>query len=605
MKSNTWQPTSVEIQKTNIFKAMKKLGFETYPDFWKWSVDRRESFWEFVIDTLEIPFDQKPSQILDVSNGITQPNWLKDSKFNITDACFTAPPTSIAIIYQKEGGKIERCTYSDLEKLVNRIAHSFQKFDLKKGDVIAINMIMNVEAIAIYLAGIKAGLAVATIADSFTPQEINVRIGITQPKLVFTQDFIERNGKKLPLYDKVCQANAPKTVVLSTPDTTISLRKNDINWKDFLSENSEFTSVKCHPDAISTILFSSGTTSEPKAIPWTHTTPIKCASDGYFHQDIQENEVIAWPTNLGWMMGPWLVFAALINKASIALYGGAPLGRDFGEFVQNAQVNMLGVVPSIVKQWIDSKCMEGLNWNAIKCFSSTGEASNPADYTYLMLLAGNKPIIEYCGGTEIGGGYICSTLAQSNIPSSFSTKALGTDFVLLDENHRENRIGEVFIIPPTLGLSNTLLNKNHHEVYYEGIEPYQGKILRRHGDQLELLENGYFKAQGRIDDAMNLGGIKVSSIQIEELVNTLEFVKESAAVSVPPKEGGPEKLLIFYVGSQEISRENAFIEISQLVKTKLNPLFKVFDVVCLEKLPRTASGKIMRRELRKEYQTKK
>jgi acetyl-CoA synthetase len=159
----------------------------------------------------------------------------------------------------------------------------------------------------------------------------------------------------------------------------------------------------------------------------------------------------------------------------------------------------------------------------------------------------------------------------------------------------------VFLIPPTLGLSNTLLNKNHHEVYYEGIEPYMGKILRRHGDQLELLENGYFKAQGRIDDSMNLGGIKVSSIQIEELTNTLYFVKESAAVSVPPKEGGPEKLLLFYVASKEIPKNEAFLEISTLIKTKLNPLFKVYDVVCLEKLPRTASGKVMRRELRKEY----
>jgi len=140
--------------------------------------------------------------------------------------------------------------------------------------------------------------------------------------------------------------------------------------------------------------------------------------------------VVCWPTNLGWMMGPWLVFAALINKASIGLYYGAPLDVGFGTFVQEAKVTMLGVVPSIVKHWKASGCMEGLDWSPIKCFSSTGEVSNPTEMTYLMQLAGGKPVIEYCGGTEIGGGYVTSTVVQDNYPSTFSTQALGTEFVL-------------------------------------------------------------------------------------------------------------------------------------------------------------------------------
>ena len=97
---------------------------------------------------------------------------------------------------------------------------------------------------------------------------------------------------------------------------------------------------------------------QPKAIPWTHTTPIRSAANAFFHQDVREGDTVAWPTNLGWMMGPWLVFAALLNGATIALFQGSPLGRDFGVFIQSAGVSMLGLVPSIAKAWRASDCMK-------------------------------------------------------------------------------------------------------------------------------------------------------------------------------------------------------------------------------------------------------
>jgi len=279
------------------------------------------------------------------------------------------------------------------------------------------------------------------------------------------------------------------------------------------------------------------------------------------------------------------------------------MGEGFGSFVQNAKVTMLGVIPSFVKTWKVSGCMEQYNWDNIKCFSSTGEVSSPSEMTYLMQLANHKPVIEYCGGTEIGGGYITSTMIQENFPSTFSSKALGTDFVLLDENNEESEKGEVFIIPPSIGLSNTLLNRDHYKVYFEDTPTYKNQVLRRHGDQMQRLENGYYKAQGRVDDAMNLGGIKVSSIQIEAVVNKLDFVTESAAVAVPPKEGGPSALVIYIVSNTaQIDEVSAKEQISKRIKTDLNPLFKVKDLKFIESLPRTASNKIMRRKLRSMYE---
>ncbi|MCB0484593.1 MAG: AMP-binding protein [Flavobacteriaceae bacterium] len=599
----SWEPDSNILQQSNIYKMMQKHRFNTYHEFWQWSVNNKESFWQETVANLDIQLQQPFSTILDISKGIENPQWLKDAKLNIVDSCFQRSDDKIAVVYQEEGGNLKNVTQLQLEKLVNKIANGLRSIGVNTGDTIAIDMPMTLEAVAIYLAAIKAGNPVATIADSFTPNEISVRLKITQPKVIFTQDVLLRAGKKLPLYQKVKEANAPKAIVIKASEENIPLRDNDIFWNDFISDNDTFQSVAQSPDDIITILFSSGTTGEPKAIPWTHTTPIKGASDGYYHHNIQPNNVVCWPTNLGWMMGPWLIFAALINKATIALYYGAPLSRDFGEFVQNANVTMLGLVPSIVKAWVKTQCMEGLNWNAIKCFSSTGEASNPKDMEYLMGLANNKPVIEYCGGTEIGGGYVTSTIVQPNIGGTFSTQALGGEFVLLDDNHESTKKGEVFIVPPVMGLSTKLLNRDHHNVYFEGTPAINGKVLRRHGDELEQLENDYYKAHGRVDDAMNLGGIKVSSVQIESVVNQLNFIKESAAVAVSPKDGGPSELVIYYVEDDiKIDETDRLKNTNQHIKTNLNPLFKVTELIKIDALPRTASNKVMRRTLRDLYE---
>jgi len=584
---------------------MLKNGFKKYDDFWNWSVNEKSEFWSQTVENLDIKLQKKFTSIVDTSHGVEQAKWLKGGQLNIVDSCFQNDDEAIAIILQKEKGSVEKITQIQLNKFVNKIANSLIKSGIRQGDYIAIDMPMTLEAVAIYLAGIKSGNPVVTIADSFTPNEIEIRLKITKPKIVFTQDVLHRAGKILPLYEKLIESNAPKTVVINVGDKKIPLRVNDIYFDDFLVQNDHFETVIQNPDDTITVLFSSGTTGEPKAIPWTHTTPIKSASDGYYHHNIQKNDVVCWPTNLGWMMGPWLVFASLINKATIALYYGAPMGDEFGAFVQNTKVNMLGVVPSIVRQWKISKSYETYDWRNIKCFSSTGEASNPEEMQYLMHLGHNKPVIEYCGGTEIGGGYVTSTVVQTNIASTFSTQALGGEFIILNENNELTNKGEMFLIPPIMGLSNTLINRDHNEVYYKDIPKYNDQILRKHGDELEQLENGYYRAQGRADDAMNLGGIKVSSIQIEEVINQLDFIKESAAIAISPISGGPSNLIVYFVEhSSEFSHEERLQKAKHIIRKKLNPLFKVSDLIQIDKLPRTASGKVMRRYLRDKFQGK-
>ena len=602
-----WYPTEEQIQTTHISELMREVGLETYGELHTWSTQNRAQFWELMLQRLGIRFHQTYRTVLDLSNelskGTESPQWLVGARLNIAESCFQAPEYTAAIVWQAEGESLSVLTYGELRALTDRVANGLVEAGFAAGDAIAIDLPMTAESVAIYLGIVKAGCTVVSIADSFAADEIATRLRISKAKGIFTQDTILRAGKLLPLYAKVIEADGPRAIVLSRGlHSSMPLRKGDLAWEDFLSDLDRFDAVPALPSDRTNILFSSGTTGEPKAIPWTQTTPIKCAADGYLHQDIHSGDVVAWPTNLGWMMGPWLIYASLVNRATMALYYGAPTGRDFGQFVQDAGVTMLGVVPSLVRSWKTSGCMQGLDWSPIKAFSSTGECSNPQDMLFLISLAGYKPIVEYCGGTEIGGGYITGTLLQPCAPSTFTTPALGLDIAILDEAAHPANSGEAFIVPPSIGLSTELLNRDHHQVYYDRTPhlPNTSIPLRRHGDRLERLPNGYYRAQGRVDDTMNLGGIKVSAAEIERVLNAEAGVRETAAVAVAPLEGGPSQLVVYAVLEPDVARTRKELEASlqAAIRQHLNPMFKIDDLRIVDDLPRTASNKIMRRLLR-------
>lgn len=605
-----WFPRQEDIKKTNIAKLMQERGFSSYDELHHWSVTNKTDFWNTMIGKLNIIFDKTYKSIVNLSDGIESPHWFPDSQLNIINSCWRQQPNHddhIAIITQNEQGKIKKISYAELDKLSNRVANSISKH-FQVGERIAIIMPMTIESIAIYLGIIKAGCCVVSIPDSFSANEIAKRLRIAKTKVVFTQDIILHAGEHLNLYEKIIDANVGLAIVFSAKNNYKKIRNQDISWVNFLSDDDTFSAVSLDPGAYTTILFSSGTMGEPKAIPWNQTTPIKCASDAYLHHDIQTNDVICWPTSLGWMMGSWLIYAVLINHATIAIYEGSANSRNFGKFVQDVKVTLLGIVPTLVKTWRDSGCMEGLDWRSIKLFSSSGECSNIDDMFYLMSLTNYRPIIEYCGGTEIGGAYITGTLIQPSAPSAFTARALGLDFKIIDEDGSLIDNGEVALIPPSIGLSTELLNKNHHQIYYANMPKLpSGEILRRHGDQIKQFANGFYRLFGRIDDTMNLSGIKVSSAEIETILNMLPSINETAAIAINPTEGGPSKLIIYAVLKPTIKINIPLLkkDMQQAIKNNLNPLFKIHEVIIADYLPKTSSNKIMRRILREEYEEEK
>ncbi|KAL8141863.1 hypothetical protein V2J09_014895 [Rumex salicifolius] len=630
-----WLPDLQSAKLTNIGRILERRGKEflgpkykdpilSFSDFQAFSVSNPEVYWTSILEEMDISFSVSPQCILREDSAYPGGQWLPGAFLNPAKNCLSINKkrnlNDIAVIWRDEEEDdlpARTMILQELRTEVWCVAHALDTLELPKGSAIAIDMPMHVNSVVIYLAIVLSGNIPVSIADSFAAAEIATRLNISKARAIFTQDAIVRGGKSIPLYRRVIDANSPLAIVLPAKGSQIStnLRNGDLSWHDFLqrakdSKSNEYVAVDQPVEAFSNILFSSGTTGTPKAIPWTQATPLKAAADAWCHMDIHEGDVVAWPTNLGWMMGPWLVYASLLNNASIALYNGSPLSSGFAKFIQDAKVTMLGVIPSIVRAWKSTNCTAGCNWSSIRCFASTGEASNADEYLWLMGRACYKPVIEYCGGTEIGGGFVTGSMLQAQVLAAFSTPAMGCKLHILGSDGTpipENKagIGELALGPLMLGASSKLLNANHYKVYFEGMTVWDGKMLRRHGDVFELTPSGYYRAHGRSDDTMNIGGIKVSSVEIERICNGVNNnVLETAAIGVPPADGGPEQLVIAVVlrdpnASADLS--NLKMSFNSAIQKQLNPLFRVAIVVQLQSLPRTATNKVMRRVLRQQF----
>ncbi|XP_052184248.1 probable CoA ligase CCL12 [Diospyros lotus] len=629
-----WFPSPYDSKRTNLGRLMEthgpKLLGDSYKDpissfnlFQKFTVQHPEVYWSILLKELSIKFCKAPKCILDTSvtsnHGGT---WLPGSVLNIAECCLHSSSyprkqdDSLAIVWRDDwcdDSPVNQMTLKELREKVMSVANALDAV-FSKGDAIAIDMPMTVSAVIIYLGIVLAGFVVVSIADSFAAKEIATRLRVSGAKAIFTQDYILRGGRKFPLYSRVVEAAPYKAIVIpaSGRELEIQLRKQDLSWKEFISvanhqtRPDHYSPVYLPIDSITNILFSSGTTGDPKAIPWTQLSPIRSAADCWAHYDVRAGDVLCWPTNLGWVMGPSIMYSCFLTGATLALYHGSPLGHGFGKFVQDAGVTVLGTIPSLVKVWKSTHCMDSLDWTNIRLFGTTGEASNVDDDLWLSSRAYYKPIIECCGGTELASSYIVGSLLQPQAFGALSTPSMTTGFAILNEDgvpylNDQACVGEVALFPLIMGASDRLLNANHEAIYFDGMPIHKGMQLRRHGDIIKRTVGGYYSVQGRADDTMNLGGIKTSSIEIERVCDRADgSVMETAAVSAAPIRGGPEQLAIFVVLRKGFNAEPEKLKtiFSRTIQRNLNPLFKVSVVKILPEFPRTASNKLLRRVLR-------
>lgn len=589
-----WEPDAATVANANLTALIDDVGCADLAELRAWSLADRAAFWQALTTRLEVVFRQPAHEVL-VGSG-KDVRWFPGAKLNIAESCFGGDADSLAVA-SKEYAGWRRMSYGELNRASARFAGGLIKLGLSVGDRVGIVMPMTVDAVIAFLGVIRAGLVAAPVPDSFSSDEIRVRLSVAEVKTVVTQDVLHRQGKAHALLEKVVAAyGGPLVVAAGEPEAERASRDGMTSFDDVLAAPPLSQFVAREPSAELCVLFSSGTTSEPKAIVWDHLTPIKAAGDAHLYQDVHSADVVAWPTSLGWMMGPWLVFGTLMHGATMALCTDPPTTQAFATFVDEVKATLVGVVPSIVARWRANGALEDATFTTVRRFSSTGEASNEQDVRWLTSIKGRKPVIEYCGGTEIGGGFLAGTMITDCVPCEFATVALGSEIAILSVAGEPATEGELFIVPPTLGMSSRLLNADHDAIYYEGAPIREGSPLRRHGDAFRVTERGTFVAQGRTDDTMNLAGIKVGSVAIEAALQDISGVRDVAAVS--QRHESRDELVVF-IEPEVLGLVHAswFNEVAEAIRTGVNPLFKLRRVVVVDEIPRTASQKKLRREL--------
>ncbi len=404
------------------------------------------------------------------------------------------------------------------------------------------------------------------------------------------------------------------------------------------------------------ILYTSGTTGKPKGIAHTHASfPIKAAQDMAFGTDVGKGTRISWLTDLGWMMGPWLIYGALINGATICIYDGAPdypNADRMWEFAAKHKVEILGISPTLIRSLSrnadtlvrhaeneqPSSAHESLtdkgvlavsgdtdksvrapfekhDLSALRAFASTGEPWNPAPWWWLFEKVGDSrlPIINYSGGTEISGGILMNNFLTPIKPCGFSAPCPGMDVDILDENGKSvgaNEVGELVIKQPWIGMARGFWQERERylETYWSRFEN-----IWVHGDFAMRDADGHYFILGRSDDTLKVAGKRVGPAEVESLLVAHPSVAEAAVIGVPDEIKGTKMIAFCVLGAQQAAlpasgdgdpqaRLPALqLELKTLVAKDMGKPLAPSQIHFISAIPKTRNGKVMRRVIRAAY----
>ncbi|MBX7175004.1 MAG: AMP-binding protein [Pyrinomonadaceae bacterium] len=354
------------------------------------------------------------------------------------------------------------------------------------------------------------------------------------------------------------------------------------------------------------ILYTSGTTGKPKGIAHVHCGfPIKAAEDMAFGTDVGKGTRISWVTDIGWMMGPWLIYGALLNGATMVLYDGSPDYPNpdrMWEFTAKHKVEILGISPTLVRGLATKgdDLPKKHDLSSLRVFASTGEPWNPEPWRWLFEVVGDSklPIINYSGGTEISGGILMNNPLVPIKPCGFSAPCLGIDADVLDENGEsvaDGKVGELAIKKTWLGMAQGFWNEpeRYLETYWNRFEN-----IWVHGDFALKDEDGHWFILGRSDDTLKVAGKRVGPAEVESILVGHEAVAEAAVIGIPDEIKGTA-MIAFCVLKEE--KDGLEAELKQLIAKEMGKPLQPNRIYFISALPKTRNAKVMRRVIRAAY----
>ncbi|WP_034322712.1 AMP-binding protein [Bacillus zhangzhouensis] len=611
-----WIPGEQMIKTTRLYKWMHSLGFSTYDAFYQASIERTEWFWKEAEKAIGIQW-KVPYEAALGQDSFMWPKWYKGGQLNITETAVDKwtekeeTKHQPAVIWGNEAGEEKSWSYLHLQEKVNRLATGFLKKGLQKGDVAIIYMPMLPETVAVMLAFAKIGVIFSPVFSGYGSEPLAVRIRASGATIVVTGHEMTRRGKTINMRacvaDAIKKTNTVKTVIVHASSDTGY--QDDERLNDVLKEQpmNDDTTYVTNEDPLM-ILYTSGTTGTPKGAVHTHAGfPVKAAFDAGLCMDVKIGDRLFWLTDMGWMMGPFLVFGGLINGAAIVLYDGAPDYPDeqhLWSFIHQQKVTHFGLSPTFVRSAMQQNLAE-IEIPHVKAIISTGEPWNEAPWQWLFDTIGQKniPILNYSGGTEVSGGIVGSTLLRPIKPILFNAAILGMAADVYNESGQSvmNEVGELVVKKPWVGMTCGFWNEpeRYEDTYFKRFDG-----VWTHGDWVMQTEDGAFHITGRSDDVINTAGKRIGPAEIESILVGHPAVHEAAVIGVKDEVKG-EALVCFIVTSSHSFEEEMLIqELKAHVGSHAGKALTPKEIHLISALPKTRNGKIVRRLLKGAYEQK-
>ncbi|MXQ53874.1 AMP-binding protein [Shimazuella alba] len=619
-QQSVWIPTQEQIEQSRLYKFMQKLNFKNWDDFYQYSISDVGRFWHDVAVDMGVIWNEDYNEVIQLDQGKAFPRWFVDGKLNITINCLdryvedSMRRNQLALIWEGEDGKSTKYSYRDLLYEVNRFAKLLLQMGIGPTDRVVIYLPMIAENVIAMLAIARIGAIAVPCFSGYKSVALQYRIKDCGAKAVITADGFWRRGKLIRMKDEVDKAientAIEKVVVVKKLGCYIEKNENtDIFWDTPVDQLPPAVPYIAEADETFMILYTSGTTSKPKGTVHTHAGfPIKAGFDAGYVMDVGIGDILFWSTDMGWMMGPWMVFGALMNGSTMLLYEGTPdypTPDRLWSIVEKYGITHLGISPTIAR----SLMKHGESWltthdtSSLQVFGSAGEPWTEESWYWLFEQVGKKqiPIFNYAGGTEVSGGILGNILIKAQVPCGFNSFMPGMDADVLDPSGTSSTqtIGELVIRQPWVGMTKGIWNnKDRYMLSYWA----RWKDVWVHGDWVSKVD-GHWYTHGRSDNTIKIGGARLGPAELESILIRHHAVLEACAIGVPHKEKGESVIcfVILHHLSEVEDTSGLESELTQFVADKMGKMFRPKRVYFVPDLPKTKNGKILRSVVRATY----
>ena len=600
-------------------KQLIPSNLEEYNKLYKYSVDNPEQFWSDVADSFI--WKKKWSKVLDYDFSKPKFEWFVDGKLNITENCLDRhvenTPEKTAIIFEPNNPEDEtlHISYKELHSKVCSFANVLKNNMITKGDRVCIYLPMVPELAIAVLACARIGAVHSVVFAGFSSTALAARINDASCKMVLTSDGSFRGNKTIDLKSIVDEALTDcdcveSVIVLNRINNGITLNKNEKWWHDELKKvNDNYPAEIVDSEDPLFILYTSGSTGKPKGM--VHSCGGYMVYSSYSFKNVfnyNDGDIYWCTADIGWITGhSYIVYGPLLNGATTLMFEGIPSYPDFGRFwaiCEKYKVNQFYTAPTAIRALAKHpvELVNKYDLGSLKVLGTVGEPINEEawDWYNNNVGKGKCPIVDTWWQTETGGIMITSLANVTEDKPTFATKPMmGIQPVLFDENSKEfnenNKNGILGIKFPWPSIARTIYgdHERYKNVYFSA---YPGYYFP--GDGAFRDDDGNYRITGRVDDVVIVSGHNLGTAPIEDAINMHDNVVESALVGYPHDIKG-NALYAFVILKDDYISQNIVKEINDLISKTIGPIAKPEKIQIVPGLPKTRSGKIMRRILRK------